>query len=148
MGDFRCCLSVPRSRVLAGSSLQPERAQSLTETGQATRSKAAQPMSGSNSKIKALAQIEPNARRARRRFHSSAADLCISMHDQLNLPLDCIWQADGLDRFRRSLHNTPATTAFTDVPCGVCPVRAVLGRADGLSCMCALVTGQVEGTAP
>ena len=36
-----------------------------------------------------------------------------------------VQQAGGADRFRRSLHDTPASTAFTDVPCGVCPVRTL-----------------------
>ena len=35
----------------------------------------------------------------------------------------CWLQEGGADRFRRSLHDTPATAAFTDIPCGVCPVR-------------------------
>ena len=37
-------------------------------------------------------------------------------------------QAGGADRFRRSLHDTPASTAFTDVPCGVCPVCTLARR--------------------
>ena len=29
---------------------------------------------------------------------------------------------DG-ERYRRSLHDVPESSAFTDMPCGVCPVR-------------------------
>lgn len=35
-------------------------------------------------------------------------------------------EGEDTDRFRRSLVNTADTNAFTDTPCGVCPVRLLL----------------------